>query len=624
MGLQQLNSRRYIVQTAFFVVLIGIQTHYSSESTAQLSDADRARLVAQIRVDESQITPDQFPDLEAAKRAVSEQIDSVERFMLAQQSLSNGQAWLEYLALDPLSEALQSDSLADVAQTAMDARFRLIGNIDGLELDVLTRLRSSIESLLSAIRFRDGEKSAEQLRKQLDSLAKRIEAMDSIPSAEDAAALSALVGLLEESQQSRAAVSAIRDVFGRPNLAVFVGEQAVQLAVNRQVDRSRPIRDCILGTRIIGDAHTSGFVTATLLPSVGAARIQVSLDGNVSTKSTGFNGPVRLRTLGNAQISATRTLNLNESGVTMDPAYATVSLNTEITAIEHKLKLVRRIASKRAAEQKPKADRIAVSRMQKQVGQEFAQQTSEAGGLEPPNISERIAPTLRRLSLVDPARLWGSTEETIYIDSTLRRNDQISTTVARPAISSSYEAAIQIQESVVDNALGPFLAGRTVNEAMINDLLAESGRPVEKKEGEDAEPPFEIDFARLQPIVFEAREGAIRLGIRGTRFAQGERELKVPMEITATYRPAKTPEGHAILIRDADVNVDFPGRKRLSVSQAGLKRTIQNRFDEVFPDSLLHRAIEVPATVEIEAIRGREYHAHHIDSRDGWLTIAVR
>ncbi|WP_345684045.1 hypothetical protein [Novipirellula caenicola] len=580
--------------------------------------------MSQIRYDASQITEDRFPDLQKAKQDVAEKIESVRQFMLAQRSQSNGQAWLDYLDLDPLADALQSDSLSELARTAIDTRFRLIGNIEGLEMSSLTRLRSSIEQLLAAIRFRDGEKAAEQLSKQLDSLAERIEAMDKVPSAEDAAALSALVSLLEESQQARGVVASIREVFGRANVAIFVGESAIQQAVNRDVNRSRPIRDCILGTRIVGEAYTTGFVTANLLPSIGAARIQVSLNADVSTRSTGYNGPVKLRTLGNAHVTATRTLNINESGVTMDAAYATASLNTDITSIEHKLKIVRRIARKKAAEQKPKADRIAVERLRQQVGEEFVQQTSEAGGMQTPNISERIGPTLSRLSLVDPARLWGSTDDSLFVDATLRRNDQISTTVSRPPITVSYDAAIQIQESVVDNALGPFLAGRTVNEATINELLAEAGRPVEKQEGENTEPPFEIDFARLQPIVFEARDGAIRFGIRGTRFAQGERELKVPMEITATYRPAMTPEGHAILIRDADVNVDFPGRKRLSVSQAGLKRTIQNRFDEVFPESLLQREIEVPQTVEIDAIRGQRYRVHHIDSRDGWLTIAVR
>ncbi len=594
---------------------------------AQISEHDRSRLLGQIEQDKSLISPDRFPNLETAKREVRGKLDAVDRFLNNQRSKSNADAWRDYLDLKPLSDALAGDSIANLAQQTLDARYRLIGIDAGLESITFTDLRQSLERLISAIRFRDGEKSKEQLAQQLTLLAERIEKMQGIPSAEDAAAIASLIGLLDESSQAEGVVSTIREVFGRPNVSIFVAEQEVQRAINRSVDQSRAVHDCILGTRIVGQAHTSGFITADLLPSIGSARIQVALTGNVTTQNIGYNGPVKLHTVGHGDVTASRTLHVNESGVMMEPTLATAALRTEITSIDHKLRIVRRIAKKKAAEQKPMADQIAVAKMQYQVGQEFDEQTNRATGIAPLNVSSLITPYLQRLSLADPPRLWGSTADAIFIDSTLRRNDQISTAVTRPAINASFEAAVQIQESVVDNVLGPYLAGRTVNEGEINDLLAQSGRDVasDKKEdnNKENEPSFEIDFARVQPVVFEARDSNVRLGVRGTRFAQGERELKVPMEITARYRPAYTPEGHAILIRDKDVEVHFPGRTRLSISQAGLKRTIQQRFNEVFPDSLLHRAIEVPQTVKLDSLRGRSYRANHIDSRDGWLTISV-
>jgi hypothetical protein len=128
----------------------------------------------------------------------------------------------------------------------------------------------------------------------------------------------------------------------------------------------------------------------------------------------------------------------------------------------------------------------------------------------------------------------------------------------------------------------------------------------------------------LQPIVFEARDQTIRVGVRGSRFAQGNRELKQSMEITATYEPARTGEGKMILIRKGEVEVNFPGGKRLTVSQAGLKRTIQKKFNKLFPDTLLNRALEVPASTQVDALRGRVFWPRVVDARDGWLTIAVR
>jgi hypothetical protein len=265
--------------------------------------------------------------------------------------------------------------------------------------------------------------------------------------------------------------------------------------------------------------------------------------------------------------------------------------------------------------------------MRRKVGGQFASQTSETASVAPPDLLAEIRPVLKRLSLEEPSRLWGSTEQAIFIDSTFRRHDQLSSVVSRPPISEPYDAAVQIHESVIDNAFAPVLAGRTLKESQVDDLLEKSGRPLPApKTGDEteSEPPFEIDFARLRPIIFEARDQTVRLGVRGTRFAQGNRELKQAMEITALYEPGKTADGVVVLLRKGDVSVVFPGGKRLSVSQAGLKRTIQKKFSNVFPEVLLDRPLEVHADAKLEAIRGRVFHPRWVDAKDGWLSIAVR
>ncbi|TWT82506.1 hypothetical protein CA13_39690 [Planctomycetes bacterium CA13] len=613
-----------IASSAFWGLFLAFQC---SISLGQLSDYDRARLVSQIEYSKNQIVAERFPDLETAKQEVLRRSNIVRGVMQTQTSKANGQEWLDYLEMAPITTAINDDaSAAKLAYAAFDLRHRLVGNARGLEISVIRHLRDSVEDLISAIRFRDADKSVIQFQKQLDSLVERIEVLDRVPSAEDAAAIAAIVGLIDESGQAKEVVGVMKDVFGRPNVTVLVGEPIVQKLVNRAVNESKPVRDCILGTRIVGTAYTNGVVTANLLPSIGSARIQVALAGHVTTKSFGYNGPVRLRTTGNGDYSAWRTLNVNEQGVTLEPAVATAVLNTQIDAIEHRLRIVRRIAKKKSAEQKPLADRIALRKLEARVKDEFLQETNQASEIKPPDVSGRITPMLRRLSLEEPARLWGSTDEAIFIDATFRRGDQISTVVSKPPINAAYDVAVQFQESVVDNTLGPLLAGRTVKESEINQLLSRTDQQAVAKNSDDDDEAtsFELDFARVQPIVFEARDGAVRLGLRGTRFAEGKRELKVAMEITAMYRPARMQDGRMVLLRDSEVDVDFPGRKKLSVSQSGLKRNIQKKFTEAFPETLLHRKIEIPATVKVDALRGREFRPTYIDARDGWLTIAVQ
>ncbi len=594
---------------------------------AQLTESDRLRLVDEIGAAAKNLDPELFPQIDTSEAEFLESVDAVHRYFAANATAENGKAWLTYLDLDPVVELVQSNaSPLEIARESMDLRFRLIGTAPGLELKAIRRLRDSVEQLIESVRFRDKEKSIESLSRQLESLAERVGEFDGNPSADDFAAVSVLTGVLRSSRQADGLVASLRNTFNRPNVAVLISEPMVQTAVNRDVNRVRPVRDCILGTRIVGNASMNGFLTANLLPGVGAARVNVSMVGKIVSNNIGYNGPVRLRTAGYGDVNVSRTLTVNESGVTLEPTNARAVLRTKILAIEHKLGLVRKIARKRAAQQKPQADRIAVQRMRQQVGAQFASQTNQATEIMPLQALEKIGPFVKRLSLDEPTRLWGSSEQEIYIDSMLRRPDQLSAVVSRPAILEPYDAAVQIHESAIDNVFTPVLAGRTLSEKRLNELLENIGRSVAPDRGQDEEPelPFEIDFARLRPVIFEARGKTLRLGVRGTRFAQGKRELNQAMEITAVYEPAKDDKGVVVLLRKGDVDVSFPGRNRLTVAQAGLKRTIQKKFTNLFPDTILDRPLEVPMDAKLEVIRGRVFRPHLVDADEGWLTIAVR
>ncbi len=598
---------------------------------AQLTDSDRMQLTAEIQAAAEHVDASRFPDLDISKRQIVGRIEAVDQFFTKRTTPANREAWLKYLDLQPLGRAIESEeSPAVMAREAIALRYRLIGTAPGLELRDLQSLRRSVEALIEAIRFRDKEKSVTMIANQLTALSQRISELDDAPSSEDIATITAIIGMLESSGQAESAVASLRNTFGQPNIAVLIGEPLIQQVVHQEVNQSRPVRDCILGTRIVGHATINGVVSADLLPAVGSARVQVSMVGQVVTHSTGYNGPVRLRTVGYGDVSVSRTVDLDESGINLQPALAGAELRTEILAIEHNLRLVRKIARKRAAQQKPLADRIALAKMRRQVSEQFTSTTDQARSFTPPEKLSQIRPLLRRLSLDEPASQWESTDDTLLVNATFRRADQLSTVVSRPPITVPYEAAIQVHESVINNAFSPVLAGRTMTEDQLDKLLADAGRPLpsEPPSNEDPqaepEPPFEIDFARLQPIVFEARDQTIRIGVRGTRFAQGRRELKRAMEITATYHPAKTADGQAILRRDGEVRVDFPGNNRLTVSQAGLKPTIQKKFADVFPQTLLDRTIEISSTASIEPLRGRVFHPQLVDAMNGWLTITIR
>ncbi len=158
----------------------------------------------------------------------------------------------------------------------------------------------------------------------------------------------------------------------------------------------------------------------------------------------------------------------------------------------------------------------------------------------------------------------------------------------------------------------------------LDRLITRTGRPAPAAADGEEEAPFIIDFAKLRPIIFEARAQSLKVGLRGTRFKQGERELKQALEITATYIPVRLMDGTMYLERQGDVEVDFPGNRRLTIQQVALRKSIQKLFANRFPPQLLTQSLTLTGTLPVETLRGRSLRASGIDSRDGWLSVSAR
>ena len=599
----------------------------ASAARAQFTETDRSRLEAEIERARQSIDPDRLPDLAAARAALGARIDEMERYLSTNASPRNRDAWLQYLKLEPLREAAAEERFTPAAgREAIALRHRLIGTSPGLELPPFRRLRTAVEAFISAARFGNPERAPKVIDAQLELLAKRISELDRYPSSQEVATLGAIAGLINGSGQADQVVGSLQQTFARPNLAVLIGEPLVQQALQQDVQQTNPVRDCILGTRIVGTSHLSGSVSANLLPSVGAVRLEVSMAGRIVSNNTGYNGPVRLCTVGYGNVLASRIMSFSESGIRMEPARIRGTLRTEIRSVIHRLRLVRRIASKRAAQEKPAVDRIAEARMRQRVLDGFVEQTERPNRLSSVDAMAQVRPILQRLALSEPTRLLGSTDREIFLDLMMRGPDQVAAVSSRPAVPGFYLAAVQVHESLVTNAFTPLLSGRTFTNRQLNQLFKDGGLTLPNRIAADAEDDaasFEIDFARVQPIIFEARDQAIRIGVRGSRFAQGRSSIKRELEITATYRPARTAEGRLLLIRDGAVAVDFPGKKRLTLGQSALRAAIEERFANLFPETLLDRTFEVPGDVSLEAFRGRVFRPSQVLAEDGWLTVAA-
>lgn len=626
--------------------------------------ADRVEtLVAAAQQAQVQVGTRPFPSLASAAQDVLDAIEHASKELQRRSSAQRAEAWLAYLRTAPLAEALRSDAEAErVMELARQVHGRAVGVHDGLELEPVVELRRRVGALVDVVRLtRDGQRQMDAAGRTallLDNLAQRLSQLEPVPSADDTAALATLINLIEVSQQAPALVQTICAEFAQPNVVITVGGHLIEDAIGRQVDRQRPIRDCILGTRIHGTGHLRGQVDGRLVPAQDRVGVALTLSGRFRSQSIGYNRSVRLPSVGDGRATAKRTMYIDEQGIVMSSTSAASSLRTQVTSIQHASPLVRKIARRQLAKKQGKAEAIARQRLRQRVAEDFTRQTTEAargqgpeGGLATRLKEARVK--LVRLNLEEPARGMYSTTEQAVVEVTQRDTVQLAACNAHPRIKlarspadpdgaamltakrpseppqeSSLSAlaavAIQVHESVVDNVASRVLGGRTMTGEQIDRLLGEFDRGPKADDETDTEEAFEIDFYPLRPIIMEARAQTLRIGLRGSRFSQQGRELRRQLEITALYQPATGDDGQQVLQRDGDVSVDFPGTRRLSIQQVALRRSIQRIFDKRFPEVLFDTPLTLPDTIDAELLRGRSFLPVMLDVRDGWLSIALR
>ncbi|WP_182865617.1 hypothetical protein [Stieleria mannarensis] len=586
-----------------------------------------AQIAAAARQSADQLDPNRIAGVDPSGQAFQAAIDGLREHLSKTATQANAQAWIDYLEIEPALEAIASQaSDVDVATKATRISQKATGIHPGLEVPAVRDVRRAAQQYSNALRFRRKERTTALLGQLLGRTADQWTEMTTSPSPDQIATLRLLLELLERTDQPVALVDRTQALYSSTNLHLTIDGSLVQRVANRRVDQSSPVRECILGTRIVGNAFLNGDVTTTLLPSTGSIRMQVALNGTVTTANRGYNGPVRLRTSGFGHVHASRTLQIRESGIQFDPVVVSGAINNRINSIEHPLRLVRRIAQKKAAQQKPLADRIAHRKFIARLTDEFTKETEGALAQPMPDLAGQAEAYLQRLDFAEPLRTIGSTAHAIYLKATIRKNNQLAAPMSPPAITATNDATVQIHESLVDNTIGALLAGRTMTRTELQQLASKTKRGAEIQAAaadEEEEPEFEIDFHDSRPIIFEARDGKLRIGIQGTRFAQGSRELKRLLEIVAVYQPRTTESGEILLERVSETEINFPGTKRLSVGETGLRAAIKKGFAKAFPETLMDRPWIIPADAKVPALQGQNFRPRYFDAQDGWLTLGV-
>ncbi|MFO0940861.1 MAG: hypothetical protein U0930_08835 [Pirellulales bacterium] len=532
---------------------------------------------------------ERVPKIEPAKEQLKAALDQLEQFIVVDSE--NGKRWSNFLRLPEIRDQVKGKpSFVKLLDLEMNMR----QNYLGLEYPQFVRLREALLKCAYAARFVNQE---DKFMKFMDDAMNHVINESKKPDVDPRAITNHLVTVvnnLHHSNQATSQVQQIRSLYGAQNVKVHIEESLVKRLAARPVAQPRDVNECILGTRVLGTAFMNGDVSVDLIPMSNGVGLKLDLNACMTSQSRGYNRGVVLNTVSSSPVWASKQVFLSDSGISSPAASISTNLQSTIQSIEHKSRLVRKIASKKAAQQKPQADAIAEDKLQTRICSEFTQQVDEQVALAQPKLAQfrnGQTPELGRVGVSKPQVSLSSSDSAIFAAAKQAEVYQLAAEGDCPLPRPASAAFVgQIHESAIANAISCLLAGRTVRNTSLGDYVKQvTGKiPDDLKdeiEGED----WSMTFNPSQPVRIEFVGNNVALTVRLIKMTRGKQVLEEALSINAKYLP-QIVDNRLTLTRQGEVEVTSD-KQTTGTMAAALRAFLKNKFDKTFRESIVSEPI---------------------------------
>lgn len=540
-----------------------------------------------------------LPDPKAAKKQLVAQMEAFEKYLGGSDS-ANAKAWFKFL--------MWKELLAEVAKnepnlrTLTDVELRYQQNVLGLEYVAFQEMRQAIANYIDAERFGGNpEGTIKALDDQLAKLLKTVDKKSEATELERAREIGQMAEYLISSNQAPDLLTSFRSAYSQPNIRLQVGEGFVNRAVGRPVHQPNPVNEDVLGTHVVGTSLISGNVFADLLPQRNGVGLQLTLSGGFSSNNVGYNRGVKVYTTGVSPVYASKRITITPEGTLTEPAIASTDLQSTIHAIEHRLRIVRRIASRKAAEQQPEANAIGQGRLQSRLAQQFNEQIETqlaqgGGGMNGLSSLRKERIELRRLGVPKPGWELKSSHTHIVANVKEAAPAQLAAPSILPPTRSTSDIVAEVHQSLPMNLAESVLGGRTLHSWEMDDFVRQytdnvPADLIKESEGE----PWSLTFASQHPVEVEFQDDMVAVTLRIARMANKDQTLDQPATVTAKYKPVLS-GGYLTLQREGEVDLKFV-RASSGIRAVALRSFFKGKFDKLFREKTQPQPITFPTQI---------------------------
>jgi hypothetical protein len=503
-------------------------------------------------------------------------------------------------------------------------------NEAGLEAAPFLETRALLRTYMNAALYSgNADQTKQAYITRMDDLAKQLESYAKAPKSDTAVAIGRHLGWFDRARQSPQVITAVREQYSHPNLLVEVSHGLFSAGIDDNVEQSQQVTSYILGTSIRGTAIISGRITSVFVPDPDRASFDLLLKGNIFSDNVGTNGPVTIYSTANTSFDASKRVHFDATGFLTDSAVARCITGSNVKSIAARSCLVRKIAWKRVAKNKTKAERLASGQAQRRVAGNFDEQTAEMLAEPETGYTDRFRKPLIRRGGFPAVMKLSTTLNRLTLKMMQESSFQLAAPSDPPTIDQGHDLAVRVHESLIGNFSESLLGGVTITDEEMVSMYVEANREVPKDMRITNETePWAITFARTQPIRVRFQNGSVHIEVHCQSLHRGENypavKLAGEIRISADYKLDVTSGGIQLVRPEGDVQIDFlkGGKVVGGIAQAAQKGFLKSKFNSMLKTRMPEEASD-GINLQGQWARAGKLVARETKSVNGWLVLGL-
>ncbi|MCA9246317.1 MAG: hypothetical protein KDA42_04350 [Planctomycetales bacterium] len=348
---------------------------------------------------------------------------------------------------------------------------------------------------------------------------------------------------LSSDRQEQRLAEAIGKTYRNANFRLAVTDDLLNRWLPRDATVAEPVRDRLLGARVVGRSQTTTDVHLRLLPSNDSLRMVLEARGRVYSKTSAESGPAIFYNAGRATFMAEKELIVDASGIRALPSESSaqsrsnlLSVDTSFDSIPLLGSFARGVARSQHDDSQSDANAITQRKIAARARAELDEQVDDKVQQLAEEVRQRFWSPLVNLDLAPTPVELRTTDDRAVMRLRLADGYQLAAHTPRPQAPADSLASIQLHESALNNLLQRFeLEGRTFELSELYAYLAKKlGRPPELPE--DLPNHVHLTFADHEAMRVRCEGGRLKMTLQLARL-ETPRDTFQELEVVAYYQP---------------------------------------------------------------------------------------